>query len=62
VVDEEIGIDARDKTGVRGGAVGQKKRAAEFGSFDVGNRGDGHHLPRTGFHKTEWDLWEIKVC
>ena len=62
VVDEEVGIDTRDKTGVRDGVVGLEQRAAGFGIFDVGNRGAGHYLGGTGSHKTKWDVWEGKVC
>jgi hypothetical protein len=57
MVDKEVRIDTRDEIvgHVRDGVVvgGLEKRAAEFGVFDVGNWGAGHHLTHTSSHEAQ---------
>lgn len=64
VVNEEVCVDARDKTVAitRDGVIGLKQRAAKFGGFDVGDRRAGHDFAGTGLHEIESGMWERKGC
>lgn len=64
MVDEEVRVDARDKTAaiIRDGVVGLKQRAAKFGGLDVGNRRAGHDFTGTSLHEVELGMWKRKGC
>lgn len=63
MVDEEVRVDARDKTAAtREGVVGLEQRAAKFGGLNVGNRRAGHDFTGTGLHEVESGMWERKGC